>query len=183
MMFPVRRQYKISAGFTEPRPLHKKPMHIHGAVDLAVPEKTAIYAPEPGLVYYHYNFRCAKVTRNIYWSDGTWYAFSNYFYDVFGGLVILEGKQLTHVFAHIDYGTLNKMMNQHITTREWHVDGDTIAILNLDDPQPAMERDVIGYSGNAGFSTGPHIHWEIHRKRKWDKWERRINPKTLFKEK
>jgi murein DD-endopeptidase MepM/ murein hydrolase activator NlpD len=180
MTFPVQRKHTISSGFTEPRPLSNPGKHIHGAIDIKVPKGTAIYAPEPGLVFYHFNYRCSKGTRNIYWSDKTWYAFSNYFYDVFGGLIIVEGKQLTHVFAHIETETLNKQMNGKIICREWHIDNDKIAILHLDDGHPVREGDIVGHSGNAGFSTGPHIHYEIHRHRNWDRWERRVNPETLY---
>lgn len=182
MTFPVESKHRISAGFFDPRPLSDPGKHIHGAIDIACPVGTKIIAPVSGLAYYHWSMRCQGGTRNIYWPDGTWYAFSNYFYDVWGGLIILEGGGLTHVFAHIDLTAMNAIMNLHNINREFFLDGDKVAIINMLDGFPAAEGDVIGRSGNAGYSTGPHIHYEIHRRRRWDKWETRINPETLYKE-
>ena len=42
------------------------------------------------------------------------------------------------------------------------------------------EGDSIGFVGNAGYSTGPHIHWEIHHGYKWQKHNDRLNPERYL---
>ena len=41
--------------------------------------------------------------------------------------------------------------------------------------------DLIGYVGNAGYSTGPHVHWEIHHGWQIDYYGNRVNPANLIK--
>lgn len=49
---------------------------------------------------------------------------------------------------------------------------------NVATGQTVNAGDVIGYSGNTGFSTGPHLHWELRWDRVWTggHW---VDPRTL----
>lgn len=181
MIFPVQKSYKITAPFNEMRPIENPTKHIHGAIDIAVPIGTKIQAPEDGLIYYHFNYSKNNKARNIYWYDKTWYAFSNYFYSIFGGLIILEGiSGYTHVFAHIEGKTINDMLNNERRQRKYYEDANGFAFINLEDPNLVIAMDVIGFSGNAGKSTGPHIHYEIHEHRKWIPHKDRPNPEKIY---
>jgi hypothetical protein len=183
MRFPVRVPYTVSAPWEQPRPLgSKNPTHVHGAIDLAVPTGSEIYAPESGLLYYHWQVRTKPdMTSDWYWDDRRWYAFSNYFFDVWGGLLILEAYTgRTHVFAHIEGDCIFGELGRRASDIEYRDAEGVHFISNLAHPVMTLEGDRIGRSGNAGFSTGPHIHWEIHNKRVWTPHENRVDPAKLF---
>jgi hypothetical protein len=57
------------------------------------------------------------------------------------------------------------------------------AIHTFENPVSVKTGDLIGYVGDAGFSTGSHIHYEIHNSRfEWTKWHERVDPKDLYRE-
>lgn len=180
MIFPVKG-YRITSRFDELRPLSKPPEerdHVHGALDLAVPVGSDIVAPEAGNVFWHYQVRKDSGTHNVWWEDGQWYAFSNYFSDVWGGLVVLEGKAWTHVFAHIDLIYIEEFLRK----AQIDLDEDSTGLLvsNKEHMVSIDCGDIIGRSGNSGFSTGPHVHYEIHKKRNWLSHSQRPNPEKIF---
>lgn len=183
MTFPVKEPYTVSAPFDELRPLGaKKPTHVHGAIDIAVKRGTPIHAPESGLLYYHWQVRTNPGhTQDWYWDDRRWYAFSNYFYDVYGALLILEADSgRTHVFAHVEGECVFAELGRHASGIEYRESAGAHFVSNLAHPVMVIEGDLIGQSGNAGFSTGPHVHWEIHNKRAWTPHEKRVDPAKLF---
>lgn len=186
--FPIKVDWKLTSGFDEVRPLRAAPkdkMHVHGAWDIAVPEKTPILAPETGILFYLIQFRNNRQTHNLFWDDRKWFAFSNYFYDTFGGLLILEGDSgLTYVFAHIWAEIiLGELFKENIVLNikeETDKRGSIASFFNVTSPNYVESCQYIGKSGNAGFSTGAHIHLELHRRREWLRWENRPNPAQLW---
>ncbi len=191
-------QGTVSTPFDEMRPL-SNPHHVHGAIDIAAPVGTQIVAPEDGILSAYVAIRNED---GIYW-PGTQgpqihrfhslfktplFPWRNYFYDMYGGILILECNDRVHVFAHCYMNQLRK--NPHFNSplvnwvyteeredKRWPIH----CYHTLDTPVGVKEGDVIGEVGNAGFSTGAHVHWEIHPGTwKWAKWEERINPEIFL---
>ncbi len=174
----------ITTNFYEPRPLSKpleKRNHNHGAIDLAGSIGDPIIAVEAGEVYAWCAYR---IEPSTYWPtmpivNGYGNQFANYFYDTFGGVIILrslDGNR-THVITH-SYG--NQLFNKRIYDSAFYIeqkDDVRFPIHGYFTPLTKVHAgSIIGYVGNAGFSTGAHIHWEIHRGARWNRWEKRINP-------
>ena len=174
----------VTTDFAEPRPL-SKPMeerdHCHCAIDIAGNIGDPIHMPELGTVWAWIAFR---PEAGLYWPkmpvlEGKPHPWCNYFYDTFGGCLIAlsaDGKR-THVITHC---YKNQIMNRRVL-------GDICSYEEKQDSRfplhalytkqkTAYEGAVIGYVGNAGYSTGAHVHWEIHHGHLWNRWENRINP-------
>ena len=190
-VWPVPSTDRISAGFYQLRPLSKPPerrTHIHGAIDIPGPVGTDIVAPESGKLYAFMALRGGNVNRS------TAEAFSRlrhappfdiaghyYWYDIYGGVLVLVAEEHTHVIAHsyskqlMITGPTGSRLWESVESRQderWPV----LAFHTFEDAFDVSAGDFIGMIGNAGTSTGPHIHWEIHNGRRWNKHENRVNP-------
>lgn len=177
MIFPVDGDYRITDGYDVERG-----DHIHGAIDIAVPEMTPIHAPEDGDVFYHYQHRLENKTHNLYWPNtNQWYQFSNYFNQDFGCLVFLQSKSgITHVFAHINPQDIIELINYQQINIYFKQDKVSIFLSSIASPKKAKAGDLIGFSGNYGKSTGPHVHYECHKNYKWLPWDKRPNPESMY---
>jgi len=64
------------------------------------------------------------------------------------------------IFAGVDGGYGNKIEIQYWDgTVSWY---GHLSSIKTQVGDQVMPGDVVGYSGNTGFSTGPHLHLEIH---------------------
>ena len=190
MIKPV--EGKITADFNEPRPLSNPGEHKHGAVDIVAPVRTIIKAPESGKVFCYVGIRprSGMVWPRMFTVHGKAFPYLNYFYDMYGGIIVLQvydddSKNIirTHVITHT-YG--NQIFNKSIfkdfekiwveqaKDNRFPIHGTYTSLLVV------KEGDSIGFVGNAGYSTGSHIHWEIHTGYKWNKHTDRINPENYI---
>jgi hypothetical protein len=158
--------------------------HIHGALDIAAPVGTPIYAPEAGVVFPQQSLRNDPTRRweNPVTVDRWPNPFANYFYDAYGGVLVLRSEDAprTHIIAH---SYANQLFNDAWVEADKHyiespAEERFPLVLWYASPRLVEEGDLIGYVGSAGFSTGPHIHWEIHPRDGWVTYDKRIDPET-----
>jgi len=203
MIIPINGPYKITAPFNQPRPLNARVKdHIHGAIDLISLEdekgrrNSEIIAPEAGDLYYFYLLRNLP-TRNGFESLNidkiSPFDFRNspYFYDIYGGviMVISDDKKRTHFMTHSWINQITNRLPAPIGNKIWYkpLESETVErfpiILHhtFKMPYRVTEGETVGYIGSAGFSTGLHVHWEIHNGTVWNKHEDRIDPAKLLK--
>jgi len=172
--------------FDEMRPLAlsiEKRTHIHGAIDIGALTGTIIKAPETGqaMIWVAYRFYEGQYWPNDVKVHDEVFPFSNYFYDMYGAIIVFRSKKYTHIMAH---SYTNQLFNDCFYTKKTFYEEKA----NTRFPIHAVysrwidvgEGSFIGTVGNAGFSTGPHVHWEIHHGYQWEKWEDRVNPEEVL---
>ena len=182
----------ITSRFDEPRPLSNPGKHIHGAIDIAARTGEIIRAPEAGDVFCYVAIRQTKkqIWPELIALHNRSFPFLNYFYDVFGGIIVLQAHdkniravKRTHIIAHC-YG--NQIFEKSIFKeyqKHWIEESKNkrFPIHAIYTDNIIVEAgDLIGFVGNAGYSTGPHIHHEIHHGYKWERWEDRIDPEKYY---
>lgn len=196
----------ITTPFDQKRPLSvplKDRNHVHGALDIAPRGDDNIYAPVSGFAWVYKAkrdpIRFDKNNEPVYGSywptipviHGRPLPWCNYFYDMFGGVIFLEETDArdqiinTHLICHSWQNQLFNMLpfcnvDSHTIEEAAQKRGPIDGIYS--DKIKVKEGDIIGRVGSAGFSTGEHIHWEIHPGRSWAKHEERIHPKKYMEE-
>jgi hypothetical protein len=130
---PMSIPLTLTSGFGEIRP-----NHFHSGIDISTAGKSqAVLAIEKGYV------SRIKVSVSGYGN----------------ALYINHPNGLTSVYAHLS--EFNDTLNQYTSfiqqqSREYEVD-----ILLDSSDFPVSRQQFIGWSGNTGSSTGPHLHFEI----------------------
>lgn len=197
--FPVLMG-KVTAGFWEPRPLSGPKLgQYHRAWDIGAPWGTPILAEEDGQLTFHVIYRSPTpngaspgFSANLTMPDGKWYWLSNLYRDNYGCLVILRAKSgLIYVHCHTDELQFFEYMRalieaQHgrpafdaIRPKETRVayNSYTAAIVTDGIPVMVTKGTRIGAIGSAGYSTGPHVHLQIHAA---EDYNSRIDPAELW---
>jgi murein DD-endopeptidase MepM/ murein hydrolase activator NlpD len=154
-------------------------LHPHGAIDIATDIGSKIIAPEKGALFLYWSQR---IGDGIYWPDdgSNPFPWRNYFYDMFGGVIVLKGESgRSHLFAHIYINQLYNKKNHSWTAIEESADKRFPLTAMLAGGIIVEEGELIGWTGDAGFSTGPHCHYEIHKGFSWERWESREDPEKI----
>lgn len=182
----------ITTPFEEMRPLSvslKKRNHIHGALDIAPVKDTSIYAPISGYVFGYMAVRFPHPFKQM-WPEmpiihDDQFSFRNYFYDMYGGVLVLqeiddyENIINTHLLCHcwgnqifnriplssVDIHYVEEKAKKRFPIHAFYTDRYKF-----------NRGDKIGSVGDAGYSTGKHLHWEIHPGKSWVTYADRINP-------
>lgn len=136
---------------------------------LPLPIGTSIIAPEDGK--YHYQLLLRRdYACDLSRPDSTWWPYSRYYADVYGAVLVFFGREYTHVFAHlqVEYvvirwrGAGMRFLQDKIRV---HADGKidytkyVTPRINWT-PFRAVEGDEIGETGDDGYSTMEHLHYQ-----------------------
>jgi murein DD-endopeptidase MepM/ murein hydrolase activator NlpD len=180
----------ITARWADMRPLSVPPaerIHVHGALDIAAGVGEPIVAPAAGTCY---RFCIVRAQDGPGWAwplregQRSVLPWQDYPYDTYGGITVLDTHDgWVHLFAHSYMRQLQKVTRGLIwsyqeqpsdtrwPTMIWH----TFAW-----GQQVEVGEPIAEVGSAGFSTGPHLHWELHRGWTQTPHEKRPDPEALL---
>ncbi len=185
MILPIPNG-RITAPFAQPRPLGGPTTHIHGAIDIAAslgsaPNPTAV-APVSGIARFHQFLRPSIDVRwpNSEKEDIPALLVQNYFYDLYGGVITIRADDDTlHILTHFYASSLwARSIPGYIESR---FPGRFPCIAIVGTPFRVSEGQSLVPVGNAGFSTGHHIHWEIHPgQRQIYDYADRLDPEKLL---
>lgn len=184
----------ITAGFDQPRPLsvpENRRTHVHGAIDVPGGIGDVIVAPESGDMVCFCAFR-RDTSQGMYDIDLDDFGFDlqghHYFYDVYGAITFFFGDSgITHVFCH---SFMNQLFNRPAVTGRWRYEESerierfpVVAFFMPNYKKLHFRRGAeIARFGNAGYSTGPHVHYEMHDGRIWNAHAERPRPSEFYKE-
>lgn len=179
MIWPFPGNTLITTPWDDPRPVGNPGKHVHGGIDIGCRTGSRIVAPEDGGLCLYY---ARRMQDGQYWPAGTLddFPFRNYFYDMFGGVAVLRGSSgKTHVFTHL----YAKQMNNN-ARHDWAVIEEPgkkrfPLLAHMAGEIRIRKGEFICYTGDSGFSSGPHCHYEIHDGFKWQDWGERPDPEKI----
>jgi len=202
-MIPIRGGV-ITTPFDEPRPLSVPPAqrnHVHGALDIAPGEGSdgIIRAPADGTAQGVVIYRGVDPLKG----RGGWggpgvvekaeileYPWREYWYDTYGGFVVLyEPSGRMHLLCHIrPKNLLNPQPGparypfRYAYYIEENEETRWACHMMLTEPTQVRAGQPLAPVGNAGYSTGKHVHWEIHHtSTRIDDYAARVNPEEYMK--
>lgn len=170
---------RITATFREPRPISNPGQHIHGAIDVAGGDGTVL-APEDGELTAYVFLRAPGGA----WAHAEKTAIMDapphdYWYDIYGGVVGITGVSgRYHILAHFWPATLQERFGKFSYT-ESKATTRWPSIMLATETVSIKRGDKIAKIGNAGYSFGAHVHWEVHHSATLETYHKRIDPATL----
>ena len=149
--FPVELPVYLSGSFAELRP-----NHFHSGIDIKTRGKTGykIYSLEDGYI------QRIQITLG---GNGK-------------ALYIKHDNGQSSVYAHLE--KFSPRIQKIVKEIQYSEKKFEIRLFPKKNQYRIKKKELIGFSGNTGRSTGPHLHYEIR-----DKNENPINPLTFKKEK
>jgi hypothetical protein len=179
MIWPCPGNNRITTPWDDPRPISNPGKHVHGAIDIQTGIGSPIVAPEAGGLYLYFSIR--SMDRQ-YWPQNEMkeFPFRNYFYDMYGGVAVLKGDSgMTHLFSHLYMNPMHNRQRHDWVYIEQKEDTRFPVFCMMAGEIKVEAGEKIGESGNSGFSSGPHVHYEIHEGFRWQKWNDRPDPEKI----
>lgn len=179
MIWPFPGNTRITHKWNEPRPVSNPGKHNHGAVDIGLKIGSRIIAPERGEMY---KYCATRFKDGQYWpsDNGPVFPFKNYFYDMYGGIIVLKGESgITHVFCHIYQNQLFNKEDHEWVYVEQKKDDRFPLNCYISGPFEVFPGSELGETGNSGFSTAPHCHYEQHEGWGWQDHNDRPDPEEV----
>ena len=182
----------ITSHWDEPRPLSNPGLWPHASVDIAGPVDARMVAPENGWPYCFALFR--PEGREDEWKDelkaspGTTFPWGMMRHDVFGTVIVLKGQSgLVHHMTHVYFA--QAFERGLFPKSAWHYQEErpdrrfVMGLWHTFGTQRYVQAgEQIGLVGNAGQSSGAHVHWTIHNGWVWTPHELRIDPEKHLRE-
>lgn len=189
---------RITAPFNDPRPIDNPGRHIHGAIDVSTSAANGdrmVYAPATGkLVAYFINRPPrggwgAPTKQGVQTEKAEILAIPvrDRWYDVYGGLITIEEPSgLFHILTHFYAAQLFKRFRfcftpPQMSFMEAQAKSRWPAFLFRSDESKVSFGEALLPIGDAGYSFGAHLHWEVHHSPSLDYYDKRIDPTTLVK--
>jgi len=176
MLVPVQNGI-ITSEFYDPRPISNPGAHIHGAIDITYEDTKMVYSPVKGIATMFMVHRPKDwVWPKFEKEEITEIPIHDYWYDVYGGVVAIEEPNgRYHILTHFYGKTLFEKYGidkyiESIEISRW------CGIILQSKSFRVSRGDELVKMGNAGFSSGLHVHWEIHPTNKLVTYSKRINP-------
>ena len=164
---------KVTAPWGQMRPLsvpEAERDHVHGAIDIGGAGIVPLLAPAACDVY---RFCIVRPQTGGEWKwqlrDGAldrlpWGAYT---YDVYGGVTVCDTHDgHVHLFCHSYLRQLHDATKGIVWSYQEQPEDSRWPVMlfhTFDWVERAEAGEVIGAVGNAGYSFGPHVHWEIHK--------------------